>query len=80
MKSHDTRVKIKWSEEGIRMYEQIISAQLSSLRETWSETSSKSIYSVLLQSTNQVLNHAARLTNKVSDLGKKWTPKSRKKP
>ena len=76
----NTRVKIKWSEEGIRMYEQIVSAQLSSLRETWSETSSKSIYSVLLQSTNQVLNHAARITNKAYVLGKKWMPKSRKKP
>ena len=78
--SKNDRVKVYWSEEGILSYKDVVSPQLSSLRELWDQSSSKSLASVLLQSTNQILAYAASITNRVTALGKKRTLKSAWKP
>ena len=69
------RTKILWSEDGILEYQMLVSPVLSSLRENWSDVSSPSSLSVLLQTTNEILSTAAKSTNKHINLGE--TPKTK---
>ena len=66
---NNTRIRIKWSESGIKKYQNLVPAQLARTWEMWSDPTSKSSLSVLLQSTNSILNTAASLTNRKIDLG-----------
>ena len=57
------RNKILWNEDGIAAYSNLVSDQLQQLRHSWQDPSSKALTSVLLQSTNHILNCAASATN-----------------
>ena len=57
------RHKILWNEEGVACYKELVSEQLEQVRSSWLEPTSRALTSVLLQSTNQILNIAAMTTN-----------------
>ena len=76
----NTRVKIQWSEPGIREYKAYIDENLARMRTTWLNSSSPACFSVLIQSTNAFLNLCAKSTNKYIDLGKESKQKSCSKP
>ena len=76
----NTRVKIQWSESGIRQYKEAIDQNLARMRTTWLNPSSPAFFSVLIQSTNSFLNLCAKSTNKYIDLGKECRQKSCSKP
>ena len=58
-----SRSKIVWNKDGEEDYCELVSSQLQQLRLSWSESSSRAATSVILQSTNHILNLAATLTN-----------------
>ena len=74
------RVKIIWDEENNLHYQEIIGDNLARLRATWSDISSPAAVSLLLQSTNDVLNTAASATNKTVQLGKVFHQKPTENP
>ena len=74
------RSKILWNVEGIEAYQELVSAQLQQVRETWLNPSSKGSTSVLLQSTNLVMNMAATATNPSISLSDKKSLKPQKIP
>ena len=76
----NNRVKILWSESGIQAYQSLIAENLSRLRSNWHECSSIASISVLIQSTNAILDRFARETNKFRDLAAPPRQKSSKKP
>ena len=57
------RTKVLWTESGVQLYQDLVSAQLQELRQTWLNPSSRASTSVLIQSTNDILNLAATTTN-----------------
>ena len=74
------RNKILWNEEGIVAYRDLVSVQLQKLRHTWQDPSSQAATSVLLQSTNLILNMAASATNPSVSLNDKKHEKPTKVP
>ena len=76
----NTRVKIKWSDSGIKKYQTSLGDNLSRMRENWLCSSSPASFSVLLQSTNAFLDLCARKTNKHLDLSSHHKQKSARKP
>ena len=76
----NTRVKIKWSETGIKQYHDCVDQNLARMRSTWLNSSSPASFSVLIKSTNSFLDLCARRTNKYIDLGKEYKQKSEHKP
>ena len=62
------RVKIHWSDLGIQAYSNVICNILDRLRSNWLLPSSPSSISVLLQTTNAILSHFAKETNKFTEL------------
>ena len=62
------RIKIIWTEEGIRDYEKLVGNNLADIRKLWGNPSSRSSISVLLSSTYSCLNFAARATNNYHEL------------
>ena len=74
------RVKILWSESGIQAYQAVIAENLRRLRSNWLESSSKASITVLIQSTNAILDKFARETNNFCDLAAPPRQKSSKKP
>ena len=75
-----TRHKILWTDEGILKYQLTIAERLSELRMRWSIPSSKTSLSILLSSTNDILNKAAISTNKSVNLNVHKPIKSSKTP
>ena len=65
----NTRVKILWNDENIPAYQAEVSDKLSSLRVNWTNPSSRTSLSILLDLTNNVLNQAATTTNRHIKLG-----------
>ena len=65
---HNNRVKIRWSKEGINSYKNLLSNSLTKLRESWLDPSSPNSMSILLRSTNDLMNECAKSTNKFTDL------------
>ena len=76
----NTRVKIHWTDAGVQAYKNCVSENLSRLRSTWLDPSSRGSFTVLLQSTNSFLDICARETNTFSTLSNKPKDKSVKKP
>ena len=74
------RTKILWSEEGTKSYQDSVSPQLRLLRQTWLDPLSQASTSVLLQTTNEILNLAAKNTNPSRSLSDSSTTKPRKVP
>ena len=75
IKVNNDRVKIIWDDENNEQYQELVCDSLARLRETWSDCSSSSAASILLQSTNDVLSTCATATNKSVKLGKLTKPK-----
>ena len=57
------REKILWSPDGAKLFQEVVSPQLKSLRQNWLDPSSKTSTSVLLQATNKILTLCAKATN-----------------
>ena len=62
-RTHITRNKILWSQDGADNYCGLVSTQLQQIRLACTSTPCRSATSVILQSTNHVLSLAASLTN-----------------
>ena len=71
----NTKHRIKWSEEGILDYRNLLSPRLQNIQNNWRNPASPISFSVLLQCTNQALTAAAKLSNKSIDLSKELPPK-----
>ena len=65
----NTRVKIFWNDKNIPEYQAQVADKLESIRKNWSNTSSRTSFSVLLYLTNKVLTQAATATNRHIKLG-----------
>ena len=76
----NNRVKIKWTESGSELFQQAVAPELSKLRNNWSDHKSKASFSVLLQSTNSILDTCAQATNSVVKLAHPYRPTSSRKP
>ena len=76
----NNRQKVIWSDEGIGKYQDIVETQLSEIRKRWLDPLSLTSLSVLLYSTNNILNKAAIDTNKTVTLAEKKVTKSKRKP
>ena len=64
----NTRQRIIWSDENISAYQDLVSPLLQQLRSKWSNPNSPASFSLLLQLTNDALDHAAASTNKTVSL------------
>ena len=60
------RYKINWTETGVQAFSELAAAQLCDLRESWEPSSSKSLSSLLIQFTNNILVSSATATNSSS--------------
>ena len=78
-KVDNTRVKVKWNEDNVPYYQDLVGNNLARLRQTWSDPSPATM-SILLQSTNDVLNTAAAASNKTVQLGREFRPKATDNP
>ena len=76
----NNRVKIHWTDAGVFDYKNCVSENLSKLRSTWLDASSRGSFSVLLQSTNAFMDICAKKTNSFTSLANKPKTKSVKKP
>ena len=74
------RNKILWTEQGKTEYRNLVSSQLSELRETSLNPSSKALTSILMQNTNAILNLAASATNPSVSLNDSKPVKKTKTP
>ena len=70
----NSRVKIHWSPEGVHDYSACIEPLLSQLRSRWANPSSTASMSILLQTTNSLLDLCAKSTNKFSRLSTQHKP------
>ena len=64
------RNKILWTDDGKVAFENLVAKQLQDLRKTWLNSSSLASTSVLIQSTDSIMNLAASTTNPSVSLGK----------
>ena len=69
------RCKVLWTEDGISSYESLVAPQLARIQELWSSSCSKTSMSLLLESTNKILNSCAALTNQTIALDQSATVK-----
>ena len=76
----NTRVKILWNDENIPDYQAEVADKLSSLRSDWSNSSSVTSFSILLDLTNNVLTQAATSTNRYIKLGEPKPIRNRRLP
>ena len=78
----NTRVKIRWSDDGINAYTASTSKYLGDIRSRWLDerAGQESSFSVLLQSTYSFLDKCARRTNNFIDLANPPVMKSSRKP
>ena len=72
----NTRVKVRWDDDGINAFEGLVSPSLARLRDQYQPTGSPTAFSLLLSATNTVLSEAAKSTNRVVDLSKQPKVKS----
>ena len=75
-----SRLKIKWSEEGISEYQEELSDKLLKARLNWLNPSSKTSIAILLNLTHEILQKAASSTNTSIPLNVPHQPKSSNKP
>ena len=76
-KIENTRVKIKWTDDGISAYQEILGQNLDQLADRWLDNDSATSISVLFATANAILDLAARSSNKFIDLSKTFKPKSK---
>ena len=73
---HLARHKILWSEAGISEYQKLLSQSLPPLLTDYRDTTEPEVATILFKVTNNILNEAAKSTNKHVEVGK--VPKPRK--
>ena len=72
----NTRVKVRWDEEGVESYQALLASSLPLLHRTLSTTSpSPSLTSILLDCTNHALNRAAEASFRTVSLAKAPRPR-----
>ena len=76
----NTRTKTVWSTEAIPVYQSLIGQSLSELRDRWYEPGSRSCVSMLVESSSDILNAAARFSNTTISLSRNSSLKSVKVP
>ena len=76
----NNRVKIIWSEEGIKSYENLLNTHLDDLASRWSNVNSTSSISILLSATNEILHLAATKTNDFIELSRPGKQKPKLNP
>ena len=74
------RVKITWSDEGVKRYQISVAPQLRLMREAWLDSASPASLSVLLELTNLVMSSTASSSNKTTSLAKRPTVKAAPTP
>ena len=74
------RTKIFWAEDSLQQYQDYLTSNLESLRQTWQDPNSKSSTRVLLNSTNALLSLSAEASNKTSVLNCERPLKPQKTP
>ena len=74
------RVKVRWEQDGIQAYEELLGNSLQELWERWSSQPSPTSFSILLESTNHLLSTAATQTNKSTKLAYDVKRKPRRHP
>ena len=62
------RLKVLWSDPGIKDYQDLVIPQLSRLQSLWLPSSTSSSVALLLSSTNKILTSCAAMTNKTISL------------
>ena len=72
--------KILWSNESIPNYQALLSKTLTHIQESFNNHKSKSSFSLLLQSTNEILTSASKETQKFIDLSVKKKPVKKPTP
>ena len=76
----NTRVKVTWSESGIKEYQLLVRSHLLRLQSLWLESPTKSCLSLFIQSTNHILTSTAAKTNKTKSLASYSPPRSQTTP
>ena len=74
------RVKILWDDDKIPAYENLVSHQLTQLMNLWQPPYSPTTFSLLLQSTNDILSTCAQSTNRYLDLSIQREPRPSRHP
>ena len=72
----NSRQKIIWSEDGIKLYREVVSKSLEHIQNLWLLSPSPASLQVALQSTNSIMSLAASMTNKSISLGVTYSPRS----
>ena len=68
-------MKVRWDQASIPAYEDLVGRSLDTIRERWSGPLGQASFEILLSSTYDALNLAARATHKVLELGKQHVPR-----
>ena len=74
------RSKVLWTDTGATAYQNLVTAQLKDLRQTWLNSNSRACSAILIQNTNTILNLAASATNSTLSLNETKAVKVRKTP
>ena len=74
------RIKIRWTDAGADLYRNHVCPALERLRTLWLDSTSMTSISVLIHTTNDVLNKYAMATNKYSESRLPSKPKKKQKP
>ena len=67
-KIDNNRQKVTWLENGILKYKELIEPLLPDIQSRWNDPLTPSSFSVLIQTTNYLMNEVAATTNKVTAL------------
>ena len=65
---NNQRIRIHWSENGIKNFSDLIGPQLERLRRLWLNSNSKTSTDIMIHSTNDLLNSYAKRTNTYKNL------------
>ena len=76
----NTRMKVFWSDTGIRKYQDLVSPHLVRLQKLWLSSPTKNSTALLLRSTNDVMASCSFLTNKTVSLSYQPQRKNKRTP
>ena len=81
-KVENNRINVVSTDTGIENYQYLVVPELERIQQQWLSSSklSKTSISLLLESTNNILSTAAKMTNKAVKLNSKNPPRSRSTP
>ena len=79
-RNNSNRIKIKWTEEGSQIYHDCVAPCLNQIQRTLLSSNSEASLSILLSTTNSILDMCAQGTNDFINLSIPSVPTSTKKP